>query len=274
MDDVRPAAVAGMFYPDDPTELASQVRTLLDAATHPQLPPHPEHRSQLPKALIVPHAGYVYSGPIAASAFALLRPYAEQIQRIVLVGPAHRIAVHGLAWPGTARMATPLGDVEIDTAAIGGLSGRVDIAIAAHPAAHAREHCLEVMLPFLREVAPHARVVPFLASRVDPAELGRVLDTMWGGPETVFVISSDLSHYLPYDAGRAKDRRTAERILARDPTLEGDDACGAVGIDGLLWLARKRDLRVELVDLRSSGDTAGDRARVVGYGAFACYEGS
>jgi len=171
-------------------------------------------------------------------------------------------------------MATPLGDVEIDTVAIAELADRVPTAIAAHPAAHARAHCLEVMLPFLREVAPHARVVPFLASRLDPDELGRALDALWGGPETVIVISSDLSHYLPYDAGRSKDRRTADRILARDPTLEGDDACGAVGIDGLLWLARERDLRIELVDLRSSGDTAGDRSRVVGYGAFACYEGS
>jgi MEMO1 family protein len=138
--------------------------------------------------------------------------------------------------------------------------------------AHAREHCLEVELPFLQRVAPHAKLVPLVAGHAGAEEVGQALEALWGGPETLVVISSDLSHYLPYAEGRALDRHTAARILALEPSLSGEEACGAVGINGLLWLARKKRLRLELVDLRSSGDTAGGRAEVVGYGAFAAYE--
>lgn len=258
MERIRRAAVAGAFYPGNPGQLAAEIDELLDGVE--QFEPRMGH----PKALIVPHAGYVYSGEIAASAFALVAPFADRIERVVLLGPTHRVYVEGLASPGAARLATPLGEVEVDRAALAG--------IPESPHAHAREHSLEVELPFLQRVLPRAKVVPLAGSRATPAEVGAVLARLWGGPETLIVISSDLSHYLPYAAGRAKDQRTAERICAGDTTIEGEDACGAIGIDGLLHLVKQKRLRVELVDLRSSGDTAGSRDEVVGYGAFAAYE--
>ncbi len=256
MQEVRPAAVAGTFYPGEPKQLAAEVDRLVEAA--------PTGTGACPKALIVPHAGYIYSGPIAGSAFARVAPFADRIERVILIGPAHRVFVPGLASPGAARMATPLGDVEIDRGALAG--------IAEHPTAHAREHCLEVELPFLQRVLPRAKIVPLIGSSARPEDVGALLARLYGGPETLIVISSDLSHYLPYSEGRARDLRTADRICALDTTLEGDDACGALGIDGLLWLARAKQLRVEMLDLRSSGDTAGSRDEVVGYGAFALYE--
>jgi len=258
VDTVRPPAVAGTFYPGSPGELRSTVDRLLGDVTAPAGP--------CPKALIVPHAGYIYSGPIAASAFARIAPYADRIQKIVLVGPAHRVFVDGLAAPAATRLATPLGESVIDVEAVR------RIGLATNAAAHAREHSLEVQLPFLQRVAPHATIVPICGSSATPETVGAMLDALWGGPETLIVISSDLSHYLPYATGRAVDQATCDRIVAREPTLLGEQACGAIGINGLLWVARKRNLRIELVDLRSSGDTAGSRDEVVGYGAFAIYE--
>jgi MEMO1 family protein len=259
---VRVPAVAGSFYPADAGELRTEVDRLLAeaAASVPA-------GARCPKALIVPHAGYVYSGPIAASAFARVAPYAARIERVVLVGPTHRVFVASLASPGAQRLRTPLGELEVDGEALRALP-----ELAADPAAHAREHSLEVMLPFLQRVVPRARIVALAGSRAAPEEVGRVLAALWGGPETLIVISSDLSHYLPYMDARARDTRTAARIVARDTSIAGDEACGAIGINGLLWLARERGLRVELLDLRSSGDTAGSRDQVVGYGAFAVYE--
>jgi AmmeMemoRadiSam system protein B len=259
---VRPPAVAGSFYPASPPVLRAMVGEMLaDAGARPV-------RAACPKALIVPHAGYVYSGPIAASAFARVAPFADRIERVVLVGPAHRVFVDGIASPGATRLATPLGEVAVDGEALAGLP-----QIVASPLAHAREHSLEVELPFLQAIAPRAKVVPLVSSTASPAELGRVLESLWGGPETLIVISSDLSHYLDYRAGRALDTRTAARIVALDQDLAGEEACGAVGINALAYVARRKGLTAELVDLRSSGDTAGPRDEVVGYGAFALYEG-
>jgi hypothetical protein len=232
-----------------------------DDALRPDLAAVQPPAGPCPKALIVPHAGYIYSGPIAASAFARIAPYGDRIERVVLVGPAHRVFVSGLATTGADRLRTPLGDVEVEP-----------IDVAANPAAHAREHSLEVELPFLQKVCPRARVIAMCGSRAKPEDVGAVLDRLWGGPETLIVISSDLSHYLPYAEGRALDERTAQQILALDPTIEGEHACGSIGINGLLWLARRNGLTAELVDLRSSGDTVGPRDEVVGYGAFAFYE--
>ncbi|HUS27261.1 MAG TPA: AmmeMemoRadiSam system protein B [Kofleriaceae bacterium] len=257
-DSVRPAAVAGTFYPGDRAELQATIDGLLGVVDAPKGP--------CPKALIVPHAGYVYSGPIAASAFARVAPYGDRIKRVVLVGPAHRVFVDGLATPGAKKLATPLGEITVDETALGGLN------IPANAAAHAREHSLEVELPFLQRVVPNATIVPLCGSRAAPEAVGRILETLWGGPETLIVISSDLSHYHPYAQGRAIDQMTCKAIVAREPKLVGEQACGAIGINGLLWLARRKNLRVELVDLRSSGDTAGSRDEVVGYGAFALYE--
>jgi MEMO1 family protein len=255
---VRPPAVAGSFYPGNREVLARKVGALLAAA--PVTGPRP-------KALIVPHAGYVYSGPIAANAFARIASFANEIERVILVGPAHREYVDGLAWPDAARLATPLGEVAVDVDAIAGIE-----AIRPNASAHAREHCLEVELPFLQTLMPKARVVPLIASRASPEVVGRVLDTLWGGPETLIVISSDLSHYLAYAKGRARDQKTVDQILAFDPTLDGDQACGAVAINGLLSIARAKRLQPELLDLRSSGDTAGSRDEVVGYTAIAFSE--
>ncbi|HEY8078131.1 MAG TPA: AmmeMemoRadiSam system protein B [Labilithrix sp.] len=261
-ESVREPAVAGAFYPASRAALGELVSRLLEGARKPET-------RALPKAIVAPHAGYVYSGPIAASAFALLEPYAESIERVVLVGPAHRVRVLGLASPGADALRTPLGDVVVDTAALASLD------VVASPAAHAREHSVEVELPFLQRVAPRARVVPLAVGRAGEDEVARVLEALWGGAETVIVVSSDLSHYLPYDEGRAVDERTAARIVALDAApLEGEDACGCAGINGLLRIARAKGMRAELVDLRSSGDTAGKRDEVVGYGAFGFWEAS
>lgn len=259
-----------MFYPGSPAELAREVAALLAAVRITD--------DRRPKALIVPHAGYVYSGPIAARAFAQIAPFAAEIERVVIVGPAHREYVEGLAWPDAAALATPLGEVAVDTGAIAQLQPADDTPsrdlppILGHARAHAREHCVEVMLPFLQHLMPHAKVVPLIGSRATPAQMARVLEALWGGPETLIVISSDLSHHLPYATAQARDRETARRILALDDTLVGDDACGALAIDGLTHLAREHGLVAVQLDLRNSGDTAGSRDRVVGYGAFAFYE--
>jgi hypothetical protein len=241
-----------LFYPADATELAAEVAALLATA---------KPTGAQPKALIVPHAGYVYSGPIAAAAFAAIAPYASTIERVVLLGPAHREFVDGFALPDADHMASPLGAFAIEP-----------IDVPRNARAHAKEHCLEVMLPFLSTLMPHARVIPLIGSRSTPELTGALLDSLWGGPETLIVISSDLSHFLPYERARERDAATASRILAFDTTLVGEDACGALGIDGLSWLARRRKMTVEQLDLRNSGDTAGDPSRVVGYGAFAFYE--
>src|SRR3954471_2694064 len=238
---VRPPAVAGSFYPASRATLDAQLTQLLGAVRVPAGP--------CPKALIVPHAGYIYSGPIAASAFARVAPYGDRIERVVLLGPAHRVVVNGRASPGADRLATPLGEIEVEQ-----ISG-----VHANPAAHAREHSLEVELPFLQKVCPNARVVALCGSRARPEEVGTLLEQNWGGPETLIVISSDLSHYLPYAQGRALDEQTAQQILGCEP-VEGEHACGSIGINGLLWVAHRRGMKIELVDLRSSGDTAGDKA--------------
>jgi len=256
---IRPPAVAGSFYPSERGELAHVVDALLAAA--------PQVAGPCPKVLIVPHAGYVYSGPIAASAFARIAPHGDRIERVVLVGPAHRVAVDGLAGPGVAWLATPLGELAVDVDTLASLP-----ELGTSVAAHAREHSLEVELPFLQRVAPSARLVPLVVGRARPEEVGRALDALWGGPETLIVISSDLSHYEPYRVGREHDERTVARILDGDTDLAGSDACGAVALNGLAWLARTRRLRLELIDLRSSGDTAGTRDEVVGYGAFVGHE--
>jgi AmmeMemoRadiSam system protein B len=255
MDAVRKPAVAGRFYPASRDELREMVERLLRGAAAHAAPP---------KAIIAPHAGYVYSGPVAASVFSLL---ARSIERAIVVGPAHRVFVDGVVAPGAARMRTPLGDVEVDVE-LASLAGVHD-----DPHAHALEHSIEVELPFLQMVAPHAKVLPLaVGGDQGPREVARVLRALWGGPETVIVISSDLSHYLPYDTCREVDRATAARIVSLATPIDGDEACGAGGINGLLEVAREKGLRVELVDLRSSGDTAGPRDEVVGYGGFAFHE--
>ena len=267
---VRFPAVAGTFYPASRAALDKVVGELLLASSSGRAGGPPGDAGPRVKAIIAPHAGYEYSGPIAASAFARLAPHGESLRRVVLVGPAHRVPLDGLASPGVPRLRTPLGDVEVDLDAL-----ELVPEVTVHSMAHAREHSLEVELPFLQRVAPHAKVVPLVVGRVDVADVVRTLETLWGGLETAIVISSDLSHYLPYEQARALDRVTADRIVALDAApIGGADACGAPGINGLLGVARARKMYVDLLDLRSSGDTAGSRNEVVGYGAFAFVEAS
>jgi len=260
---VRLPAVAGTFYPRRAGELRDEVARLLAAAPAP--------RGPRPKALVVPHAGYVYSGPVAASAYATLRAPGPAIERVVMIGPAHRFAVAGLALPEASAFRTPLGEVPVDEAGVHRALAMPGVARSA--AAHALEHSLEVQLPFLQVLLPRFSLVPLAAGGAGPAQVAAVLEALWGGAETLVVVSTDLSHYLPYGEGRALDERTARQILSLDAEgLDREQACGRTGLQGLLLLARRRRLSVEQLDLRSSGDTGGDRVAVVGYGAFALHE--
>ncbi|MCP5247769.1 MAG: AmmeMemoRadiSam system protein B [Candidatus Accumulibacter sp.] len=256
---VRPAAVAGSFYPGSPAVLARDLRSLLAEA-----PPAAGFRA---KAIIAPHAGYVYSGPIAASVYAPLHALRESIRRVVLLGPTHRVAVNGLAAPAVSAFATPLGVVAVDRAAIAAIAPLPQVVVS--DAAHALEHSLEVQLPFLQAVLEQFALVPLAVGRASAEQVAEVLDRLWGGDETLIVISSDLSHYLPYPVARATDSETARQIVALEPRLDHQQACGATPVNGLLLAARRHGLKAQLIDLRNSGDTAGDRSRVVGYGAFA-----
>jgi AmmeMemoRadiSam system protein B len=263
MNAVRQPAVAGMFYPADSDELSRGVRALLaDAAVDD----HP----RLPKALIVPHAGYIYSGPVAASAYARLKPLADRISRVVLLGPVHRVAVRGLALPQATAFTTPLGEVPLDTGAMASLSDLPQVTLS--DAAHAQEHSLEVHLPFLQSVLGDFQLLPLAVGNATAEQVAGVLERVWGGEETLIVISSDLSHFLSYDEACRIDRHTVERILALQPDIDHQQACGATPVNGLLAFAGRHALQPELLDLRNSGDTAGDRTRVVGYTAIAFYE--
>jgi AmmeMemoRadiSam system protein B len=264
MRSVRPAAVAGLFYPGAPPALAAGVREYLDAA------PYPATADVRPKALIVPHAGYVYSGAVAARAFARLAAGRGAIRRIVLFGPTHRVPIGGLALPSARAFATPLGTVAVDREAAASALGLAQVCES--DAAHAQEHSLEVQLPFLQTVLPEFDIVPFVVGDATAAEVAEVVDLLWGGPETLIVISSDLSHYHPYSDARRIDRATADTVLAFSATLDHEQACGATPINGLLKAAGRRGLQPELLDLRNSGDTAGGRSRVVGYASFAFAE--
>jgi len=257
--DIRRPAVAGLFYPAEAAELRDAVDRLLKRANAARpVPP--------PKALIVPHAGYVYSGPTAASAYAALAPIAARVRRVVLLGPAHRAYISGLALPRAQEFETPLGTVAIDAEA--GAVARALPHVSESDHAHAGEHSLEVQLPFLQRVLPSFKVVPFVVGDATASMVATVLDALWGGDETLVVVSSDLSHYHRYQDAQALDRATADTILAGGPELDHEQACGATPINGLLAAARRRGIRPELIDLRNSGDTAGDRSRVVGYAAF------
>lgn len=255
---VRMPAVAGMFYPDDPDELREMIERWLDAVRKP-LP--------VPKALIAPHAGYIYSGPIAATAYAAVRPARDRIRRVVLAGPSHRAAFSGIALSGMKEFATPLGRVPVDTDAAQQLADLPQVRVSDR--AHAYEHSLEVHLPFLQVVLDQFTLVPLAVGDADPEDIAEVYERLWGGPETLIVVSSDLSHYLPYHAARRLDEAASRAIEQLKPEdLDPEQACGRLPIAGLLLVARRRGLKARTVDLRNSGDTAGPRDQVVGYGAY------
>lgn len=261
MTHVRQAAVAGTFYPGSAAALDAAVRTYLAEA------PAPGAGDPAPKAIIAPHAGYIYSGGVAAAAYARFRPLAGRVRRVVLLGPCHRVAVRGLAVAGADAFATPLGRLPVDAA------GRESILalpqVSVFDATHADEHSLEVHLPFIQEVFGDVAIVPLVVGRATAEDVAEVIERLWGGDETVFVVSSDLSHYLDYETARRVDAATCRAIETLDAAAIGfEQACGRVPVAGLLTVARRRGLAVTTLDLRNSGDTAGDRRRVVGYGAW------
>lgn len=261
MPRIRPAAVAGAFYPEEPARLRRIVEECLAGAA-----PHPEVR--VAKALIAPHAGYVYSGPVAGSAYAELATRSRAIRRVVLLGPAHRVAFRGLAVPGVDAFATPLGAVPIDAEAREQALALPQVLVSDR--AHASEHSLEVQLPFLQYLLGDFALLPLVVGEASAEEVAEVIETLWGGEETLIVVSSDLSHYHDYESAQRLDRASSRAIAQLDAAaLDSEQACGHRPIEGLLLAARRHGLRCTTLDLRNSGDTAGPRDRVVGYGAYA-----
>src|SRR5688572_5916147 len=264
MSSVRPAAVAGMFYPVDARRLAAEVDDLLGAAAEPS------PRLGYPKALVVPHAGYIYSGAVAARAYDELVPARGLVKRVVLLGPTHRVAVKGLAASSASAFATPLGAVRIDAEAFARVRDLPQVVVS--DAAHALEYSLEVQLPFLQKMLGEFALAPFAVGVASVREVDEVLERLWGGPETLIVISTDLSHYHSYQEARAIDGATIERIARFATDLDHDEACGATPLNGLLATAKHKRLSVKLLCACNSGDTAGPKGRVVGYSAFGVYE--
>lgn len=259
MINVRPPAVAGQFYPADPEQLGHDLDRYLGSVKMEALSL---------KAVIAPHAGYPYSGPVAGTVYGRLCPRANPISRVVLMGPCHRVPFEGVAIPTATAFATPLGEVPVDQESLGRLRAHPGVAVLDE--AHRLEHSLEVHLPFLQKMLGKFLLVPLVVGRAPPDLIADVLESVWGGPETLIVISSDLSHYHDYDTARALDARTSAAIESLDAeALTPGDACGCGPIQGLLRCARKHHLTARLMDLRNSGDTAGSRDQVVGYGAYA-----
>lgn len=261
MPTIRSPAVAGLFYPAEPDQLGRDVQYLLSEAQHHDL---------VPKALIVPHAGYIYSGAIAATAYATLTPFASIIRRVILLGPTHRVAVRGLALPGVDAFDTPLGRIMLDKDAAQSIRRLPQVSVSA--LAHAQEHSLEVQLPFLQSVLTDFTLLPLAVGMASAEEVAEVLEILWGGDETLIVISSDLSHFLPYALAQRADRQTADEVLKLSQPIAHEQACGGTPISGLIVAARQHHLTPQLLDLRNSGDTSGTMERVVGYAAFAFTE--
>ncbi len=256
MRSIRKPAVAGTFYPADAIELRAMVSSLLSSA---------EAIDLSPKALIVPHAGYIYSGPVAATGYACLRAARASVKRVVLLGPAHFVAFSGLAESSAEAFATPLGVVPIDELARVRLRDLPQVQLLDR--AHVWEHSLEVQLPFLQVILQDFSLIPLAVGEASGEEVGEVLERLWGGPETLILISSDLSHYHDYETAKQLDQETSKAI-EKLQQLNPGQACGRCPINGLLYVARKRGLRARTIDLRNSGDTAGPRDRVVGYGTY------
>jgi len=267
MHAIRPAAVAGSFYPGNSQALAAAIDEFLSHAAADSRPATDSQTLKAPpKAIIVPHAGYIYSGQAAATAYARLAPWRDSIKRVVLLGPVHRVAVRGLALPDTEAFATPLGTVALDLNAIASISDMRQVVTSA--AVHAQEHSLEVQLPFLQSVLDDFRLIPLAVGDATADDVAEVLDALWGGAETIIVVSSDLSHYLPYQLAATVDKSTADDILNMKSTLTHQQACGSTPVNGMLVAAKRHQLHPTLLSLCNSGDTAGDKERVVGYASF------
>lgn len=260
MSSIRQPAVAGTFYPSDPEELRIMVKDFIEMC--------PESGHTTPKAIIVPHAGYIYSGPIAAAVYSRVRSASKSIKRVVLLGPSHRVGFAGLATSSADYFSSPLGNVPIDKATSESL---ITLPFVSRlDKAHQHEHSLEVQLPFLQIVLDNFCLIPIVAGDASPDQVGQLLDRLWGGPETLIVVSSDLSHYHDYETAQRMDRQTTRAIESLDWEQIGfDNACGRTPVNGLLFTAKTRQLSATTVDLRNSGDTAGPKDQVVGYGAYA-----
>lgn len=284
MSSTRPPAVAGAFYPSQPQVLRATVRDLLASRSAPAIHTHPLHTPDrtrppthpcTPKALIVPHAGYVYSGATAALAYNSLTEARATIRRVILLGPVHRVPVRGLALADAEVFKTPLGDIPIDLAAIESIRDLPQVVMS--DAAHAWEHSLEVQLPFLQTILDNFTLVPLAVGNASADEVAAVLERLWGGPETLIVISSDLSHFHRYREAQMLDRTTVDAILAGSPSIDHEQACGGTPINGLLRVAKRHGMRTQLLELCNSGDAViegrpGDKSRVVGYASFALFE--
>lgn len=268
MTQIRPAAVAGTFYPGSAEELSAMVTRLLDDASADLGHDAP---TPVPKAIIAPHAGYIYSGAVAARVYARLKPLRETIKRVVLLGPCHRVPVQGLALSGSDSFETPLGTIPVDKDACRAIVSMSQVQV--FDASHAEEHSLEVHLPFLQKVLGSFQLVPLAVGSAKPEDVAAVIERLWGGPETLIVVSTDLSHFLDYETASKLDRETCSAIEAFDYSKIGrDQACGRIPVSGLLDFAKRRELSIETIDLCNSGDTAGPRDRVVGYGAWLLFE--
>ncbi len=258
MKSIRSPAVSGTFYPGNPKVLHQVVSDYLKQANDEGIPP---------KAVIAPHAGYIYSGPVAASAYARLISEADTISRVILLGPSHRVPFIGIAAPEATEFETPLGSIEIDQSAIDKVLDLPWVVKSDRP--HLPEHSLEVQLPFLQTVLNEFKLAPFVVGDATPTQIAEVIERLWGGAETLVVISSDLSHYLDYNSAKAMDSRTTKAIeQLRGKDIGFEQACGRLPVQGLLKVAKQHGLHCETVDLRNSGDTAGPRDQVVGYGAY------
>lgn len=256
---IRAPAVAGLFYPDDRRELTEMVRGFL---TGPAL------ALPAPKALIAPHAGFAYSGPVAGTAFAQLQPVRDSITRVVLAGPSHRVGFPGIALPTATAFSTPLGQVPVDADAVARLADLPDVTVL--DIAHAQEHSLETHLPFLQLALKKFAIVPLVVGDATPRAVASALEAVWGGPETLICVSSDLSHYHAYEHARRLDQATSRAIEELDDAaIDANHACGWLAVRGLLLAARRHGLAAHTLDVRNSGDTAGTRDQVVGYGAYA-----
>ncbi len=261
MTTYRPPAVAGQFYPDDPRVLQEMLDEMLTHVTR-----HPVR----PKALIAPHAGYIYSGPVAASAYACLSPRRAQIRRVILLGPAHRVYLRGMALSQYEAFTTPLGAIPVDSGLVADIADLPLVGLQEE--AHRQEHSLEVQLPFLQTVLDDFSILPLVVGDTPPEAVAAVLRKVWGDDESLIVVSSDLSHYLDYASAVAADRQTTAAIESLDLEAIGPhDACGCMPMRGLLYESRRLGLQAETLDLRNSGDTAGPRDSVVGYGAYAIH---
>lgn len=259
MSAIRQPAVSGLFYPEDPQQLKEDVDLLMAQVRCPPDAP-------VPKVVIVPHAGYVYSGSVAAKAYARVMGGSRRINRVILLGPSHRVGFHGVAITHASAYRTPLGDVPLDEVLAQQLLEQG--WVRELDSAHGFEHSLEVQLPFLQRCLKSFRLLPLVVGQANPDALAELLDFVWGGRETLIVISTDLSHYLDYQAARQRDHATVKQICCLHPeAITSEDACGAAPLRGLLQLLKKKGLKPQLLDLRNSGDTAGDKERVVGYAA-------